>query len=55
MALRKLSYGDYKDFTIGNVLDILIELNNIELENGDSVNKTKLAKTKEEVVKAMGF
>jgi len=55
MSLRKLSYGDYKDFTIGNVLDILIELNNIDIENGDSVNKTKLARTKEEVVKAMGF
>jgi hypothetical protein len=53
MALRKLSYGDYKDFRIGNLLDILIELNNIE--NGDSDNKTKLARTKEEVVKAMGF
>ena len=55
MALRKLSYGDYKDFRIGNLLDILIELNNIEIENGDSDNKTKLARTKEEVVKAMGF
>ena len=39
------------------IIESFIKLlsNNIELENGDSVNKTKLAKTKEEVVKAMGF
>lgn len=55
MSMRKLSYGDYKDFTIADVLDILIEQNNMEYENGDAKDKPKIAKTKDEVLKAMGF
>lgn len=36
MVIRKMTPKDYEDFTIGQVLDILVGINNMESrENGD--------------------
>lgn len=53
MSLRNLQFGDYKDFTVGNILDILIQQNNIE-ENKNG-NETQYATDEKSVDKIMGF
>jgi hypothetical protein len=55
MVLRQMTPSDYKNFTIGQVLDIIIGASELENQGNKNGNETQYVTDERSVDKIMGF